>query len=66
MLNQSMTTITLNLPTSFTGRVLVVVKDGELVSYSPLRNDEHIASLTAFSDLCNYAGIKPEQLPTGN
>ncbi|MXF07396.1 hypothetical protein [Escherichia coli] len=66
MLNLPMTTITLNLPTSFTGRVLIVLEDGELVSYSPLRNDEHITSLTAFSDLCNYAGIKPEQLLTGN
>ncbi|MDS1617161.1 hypothetical protein [Escherichia coli] len=62
MINPPVTTITLNLPTSFTGRVLVSLEKGHVVSWFCLEKDSFVATTALFAEGCIRAGIKPEQL----
>ncbi|HFV6362428.1 TPA: hypothetical protein ACH9XQ_004153 [Escherichia coli] len=54
--------VVLNVPSDYTGRVLIFLDKGKVKSQCRLRNDEIVGSPEFFSELCIRAGIKPESL----
>lgn len=54
--------VVLNVPSDYTGRVLIFLDKGKVKSQCRLRNDEIVGSSEFFSELCIRAGIKPESL----
>lgn len=54
--------VVLNVPSDYTGRVLVYLDKGKVKSQCRLRNNEIVGSPVFFYELCIRAGIKPESL----
>ncbi|HCW2745835.1 hypothetical protein [Escherichia coli] len=54
--------VVLNVPSDYTGRVLIFLDKGKVKSQCHLINDEFVGSLAFFSEACIRAGIKPESL----
>ncbi|EFD2047455.1 hypothetical protein PX967_002583 [Escherichia coli] len=54
--------VVLNVPSDYTGRVLIFLDKGKVKSQCRLRNDEIVGSPEFFSELCIRAEIKPELL----
>ncbi|EPD8908373.1 hypothetical protein ACSFIF_002963 [Escherichia coli] len=54
--------VVLNVPSDYTGRVLIFLDKGKVKSQCRLINNEVVGSLAFFSEACIRAGIKPESL----
>ena len=54
--------VVLNVPSDYTGRVLIFLDKGKVKSQCRLRNNEVVGSPEFFSELCIRAEIKPELL----
>ncbi|HAZ7491340.1 TPA: hypothetical protein J8F57_001526 [Escherichia coli] len=54
--------VVLNVPSDYTGRVLIFLDKGKVKSQCRLRNNEIVGSPEFFSELCIRAEIKPELL----
>ncbi|CAD7363232.1 MULTISPECIES: hypothetical protein [Enterobacteriaceae] len=54
--------VVLNVPSDYTGRVLVYLDKGKVKSQCRLKSNEIVGSPEFFSELCIRAEIKPELL----
>ncbi|HIA3982090.1 hypothetical protein [Escherichia coli] len=54
--------VVLNVPSDYTGRVLIFLDKGKVKSQCRLKSNEIVGSPEFFSELCIRAEIKPELL----
>ncbi|EAV6571082.1 hypothetical protein VQZ80_000210 [Salmonella enterica] len=63
MINQTVTlTVTLNVPSDFTGRIFLYLEKGQLKNNCILRDNEIVNTLTRFPELLIRAGTDTHHL----